>query len=77
MRKIKLNLEQLDVTSFETRAEPFAAGTVAAHLNEEASGPHPTCDPAMETCAQTCGQYSCFGTCVAVLCGGTGSVCVD
>ena len=71
MHKLKLRPADLQVTTFELPAPPERRGTVAAHLNEEASGPHITCDAQMETCAQTCSQYTCFGTCVAVLCGGS------
>lgn len=54
MRKLKLNLDRLDVSSFDTHAGDAARGTVDARLNETASGPHITCDAHMETCAYTC-----------------------
>ncbi len=67
MRKLKLEVADLKVASFDVRVETEHGGTVIGALNETASG-KPTCDHAMETCAQTCSQQTCFGTCIAVLC---------
>jgi len=70
MRKLKLEVAELEVVSFEVRAESGARGTVRGQLNIEASGPHITCDAAMETCAYTCAQTNCGQhTCIAFACG--------
>jgi hypothetical protein len=71
MGKLKLKIAELEVASFEVRAESGARWTVRGHLNETASGPHITCDAAMETCAYTCAQTGCGQhTCIAFVCGG-------
>ena len=51
MNKIKLSLEALRVTSFETGGGPDRPGTVHAHGTQ----------PHQQTCAGTCGGWlSCF-----------------
>jgi hypothetical protein len=72
--KLKLNLDQLSVDSFDTSAQQATRGTVHG---EQCTCPTactcpgcPTCDA---TCANTCDDYtcaaSCNGTCGAATCG--------
>ena len=51
MKKLALQLEDLEVTSFETTGAPAGRGTVVA--NGQTNG---------NTCPQTCG-FSCQATC--------------
>lgn len=54
MRKLKLHVEKLEVTSFTTEGQSGARGTVDGHLNQEAvSGPN-TCEGLVDSCAATC-----------------------
>jgi hypothetical protein len=59
MRKLKPELTELEVTSFETRVPAGARGTVQGH-----KPPAPTCID------QTCGDYTCGlqGTCDYATC---------
>lgn len=53
MSKLKLNLNDLEVTSFDTDRATAGRGTVAGHLNVESG---PTCGPF--TCMP--GDHSCY-----------------
>jgi hypothetical protein len=63
MKKMKLNLEQLAVDSFDTSAAPEKRGTV---FGEQCTCPTnctcPGCPTCYESCNGTCGD-SCYGTC--------------
>jgi len=77
MRKLKLDVANLEVTSFDTDRTATVRGTVAAHKTAPLTGPYATC---LETCAggmDTCGN-SCGGggTCWGDVCSyGTPSNC--
>lgn len=62
MRKMKLAVENLEVTSFTTEEQSGARGTVGGHLNEEVvSGPY-SCEGFVNSCAVscfTCGSCDC------------------
>ncbi|HEX9939928.1 MAG TPA: hypothetical protein VGB15_22530 [Longimicrobium sp.] len=67
MRKIKLELEMLDVLSFVTDATAEERGSVEAHVGSRYCDTiNRTCDGA-ETCGgETCGvAYSCAASCGA------------
>jgi hypothetical protein len=74
MRKLKLDLTDLEVTSFEARAETAERGTVAGHKlpppsEIDATCGQYTCDQGANTCEyQTC-YNSCYGTCAGGVCG--------
>jgi hypothetical protein len=75
MRKLKLDLIDLEVTSFETATELDARGTVAGHKTAPPPPSNPTCDGYMASCddAYTCAAcvtQSCAGTCEASCWGG-------
>ncbi|HEX6751690.1 MAG TPA: hypothetical protein VF092_30635 [Longimicrobium sp.] len=55
MRKITLDVEALEVTSFEVAVAEAQAGTVEAHLATRIQ--QYTCDPAVGTCF----GYTCLG----------------
>ncbi|HEX6746001.1 MAG TPA: hypothetical protein VF092_01715 [Longimicrobium sp.] len=61
MRKLRLELEALEVETFDTRAEATEiAGTVRAHGSFDPCGPPPeTADPNVFSC----NILSCGGTC--------------
>ena len=65
MRKLKLDLDALEVTSFETHDDGDGRGTVAGHLHQQAE---PNTEAWMDTCN---GCASAYGTCMAScnLCG--------
>jgi hypothetical protein len=76
MRKLKLDLTDLEVTTFATdRTRQEQLGTVAAHKLPAPTTLDPTCgdltcDPYQGTCDYyTCAE-SCYGTC-ANQCGGS------
>ena len=58
MRKLKLDVEALEVTSFEVSGRRGERGTVAGHLNQEAAA---NTEAWMDTCENTCA--SCYGAC--------------
>jgi hypothetical protein len=69
MRKLKLDVEKLEVTSFAVEGQGGARGTVEGHLNQEAvSGPN-TCEGLVDSCALSCA--TCGGDCnsAASVCG--------
>ena len=83
MNKLKLNLDQLTVESFNTDASEVARrGTVRAHseLCIPTYGPitcGDSCDTCDNTCYDSCGA-SCGGCSGGYACGGTcGSSCVN
>ena len=57
MKKIALNLDELNVSTFETATVDGPAGTVAAYARTKA--PQYTCDPAVGTCF----GYTCIDAC--------------
>ena len=66
MRKMKLQIDDLQVESFSTADASMHRGTVRAHddqvLPEDDAGTDVTCPP-VNTCNQTyCGGYSCEWT---------------
>ena len=66
MRKLKLELADIEVTSFEVPSPAKARGTVAAHALPPPTERDPscidylTCNPMMGTCWNTCGEPPCF-----------------
>lgn len=59
MRKLKLDVEKLEVTSFATETQGRARGTVNGHLNQErVSGPY-TCEGVIDSCAAGCATAAC------------------
>jgi hypothetical protein len=78
MRKIKLDVETLDVLSFETQAVPGERGSVEAHIGSRLCDTvNATCDGAATCGGETCGiAYSCApscGACGTYNCTGEGS----
>jgi hypothetical protein len=76
MKKMKLNLEQLAVDSFDTSAAAEKRGTV---FGEQCTCPTnctcPGCPTCYESCNGTCGD-SCYGTCAGQhTCDGTCDSC--
>jgi hypothetical protein len=67
MRKLKLDLTKLEVTSFETPAETGARGTVAGNLHDQPASNADTCDGSY-TCYASCAN-TCQGTCCGGVCG--------
>jgi len=72
MRKLKLNLEQLAVESFQTASAGDATGTVrGAAYAEEITEPSVITEPiptdtiiiTIRTCQTACNQITCGGTC--------------
>ncbi len=78
MKKIHLNLEDLEVESFATTPEDPAGskGTVFGHvLTMQTIDCDPQCTDGGTTCADTCGA-SCGGTCdTCVTCAGSCQSC--
>lgn len=68
MKKLRLNLEELGVESFDTTREAREKGTVVGE--QQCTCPTactcPGCPTCANTCAQTCDDYTC-----AVSCGGS------
>ena len=54
MKKIRLDMESLEVTSFETREAPEGRGTVCAHLTNGANTCVYHCTFDYNTCEDTC-----------------------
>ena len=76
MRKLRLTLTDLEVTSFEIRAADAARGTVAGHKTAPETMPQPTCGTCPASCGAVCltvyeGEY----TCTPESCGGTCGSC--
>lgn len=77
MKKLRLQIEQLQVDSFSTATEAPAEGTVRGHcptLQESGCATHEyscagSCGSCVWTCQHSCIQYSC-GTCDIKLCTG-------
>jgi hypothetical protein len=68
MRKLKLDLDAIQVETFTTHAAGVPRGTVDARQGRETFGcPLPTQDTCYDTCV-----YSCDGNCGG---GGTGATC--
>jgi hypothetical protein len=65
MRKLKLSIEELEVTSFGTAAAVEGVGTVEANATPVPTKYDPTCDYQNPTCRDehTCGWMSCIPTC--------------
>jgi hypothetical protein len=72
MGKLKLNLDEIKVESFETNSEITSIGTIKGQ-DYQTIGPNETCDQVcptadQATCGSTCGPctvwQSCLGTCV-------------
>ena len=63
MRKLKLDLDSLDVQSFATDKETPASGTVQGHITGEVCPPRTDWDTC-GTC-ETWDQYTCWETCYA------------
>lgn len=70
MRKLKLDVEKLEITSFGTEEQELARGTVDGRGNQTAASAPWTC-AFFETCPAGCesGVNTCGSTC--------GSVCAD
>jgi hypothetical protein len=74
MRKLKLDLDAIQVESFTTHAGQAARGTVDGQQRQTFGCPTWTCPPpTQDTCADTC-DYSCNGGCGTGNCG-TGATC--
>ena len=84
MKKLKLNLDEIKVESFETSSHSFTQGTILAQGAETEGAVDTcyeycltqaqTCDPSCgPSCNTACGQ-SCIGTCPAT-CGVTCATC--
>jgi hypothetical protein len=82
MNKLKLQIEDLAIESFETAKSAGNEGTVVAHATQ---GRNYTCDPVVgtcfgytcyETCAETCAD-SCAYTCDPAVGTCFGYTCVD
>ena len=78
MRKIRLQLESLEVDSFDTTARQRAGGTVHVHEQHTWETVYASCDTCFPTCpfscdgscdscVNTCGE-SCYGTCFEDTC---------
>jgi hypothetical protein len=59
MKKLKLQIDDLAIESFETAPAAADEGTVVAHATQ---GNKYTCDPAVGTCF----GYTCYETCQCV-----------
>lgn len=79
MKKLRLNLDELEVESFETEAEHAERGTVHGHAQYSAYCPPGESLQASNcpTCQQTC-VATCYGqnTCEGVFTCGPGSTCL-
>ena len=65
MKKLRLELEELQVESFTTAELDGDRGTVEAYISVRCNTNY-TCDPANNTCAyvETCGEWaSCYVSC--------------
>lgn len=76
MRKMKLQVEDLEVVSFETDRVQSLRGTVAGHKTAPPTEDptclgQPSCDPQVNTCN---GAYSCYASCAGV-CGSQNTTC--
>ncbi|MFL5380898.1 MAG: hypothetical protein ACJ8GN_00095 [Longimicrobiaceae bacterium] len=81
MKKLELNLEDLQVDSFDTQARPHARGTVLANDSEPPTegysectgcntGAGSGCDTNDAVCwANTWGGRTCDTTCAQIICG--------
>jgi len=73
MRKLRLDIEALQVEQFSTQASPAEQGTVEAHCGTSPGPCWTTCDPYGQnaSCWETCDphQYTCCHTC--------GKTCAD
>jgi hypothetical protein len=91
MKKLKLDLDQLHVESFDTRAQERTRGTVAGHVPLSYDTNCYNCDPSLDytcdscdvscagSCVDTCAD-TCANTCPATCqysCNGTCASCVD
>jgi hypothetical protein len=65
MRKLKLELAELEVTSFETPTSSGLRGTVAGHKTAPPTEFGATCDGTCEGGGYTCDYQSCGGICPA------------
>jgi hypothetical protein len=68
MRKLKLEIEELEVTSFETQDADREGGTVEGHGNIPLDT-NRTCAAVLDTCNPN--QYTCLISCAAGECGPT------
>jgi hypothetical protein len=73
MRKLRLDVNRLEVESFEVSMPADLRGTVRMHDSEEPQSIVATCDcPPPQTNHTACGQFSCGYTCT---CPGTNVTC--
>ena len=79
MRKLKLDLNDLTVTTFEMPGDADGQGTVEGRVNETAASLHEltcanTCGMGPGSCAadMTCSYSACYGSC-PTLCGEPGA----
>ena len=76
MRKVRLDLDAIQVDTFEVTEAPAGRGTVRAHVACCVCGCDPCCCTCCATCANTCPAScqtcpdSCWGTCYDPTCGG-------
>lgn len=75
MRKLRLQVEDLEVVSFETDRERGMRGTVAGHKTAPPTEDptclgQPSCDPNVATCN---GGYTCYVSCN--ICGSVNTTC--
>jgi hypothetical protein len=80
MRKLKLTVEELEVTSFTVHDVQQGRGTVDGHLRKVETVDDPTCNAAWATCNEeyTCAFATCGGTCYAScegVCGSGNTTC--
>jgi hypothetical protein len=61
MRKLMLQLDDLQVESFETAGTPDLRGTVEAHVSNP-------CIKTTNTCPYTCDDATCIGSCQGTSC---------
>lgn len=66
MKKIRLDLDALSVSSFDTSAAEEPTGTVMGHIPPETYARY--CSDGT-TCIDSCDYASCAGTCAATDCG--------
>ena len=75
--KLRLEVEQLAVESFDTAADGRARGTVAGHqsatdfCSDECTLQYSACGPdtCLYSCGGTCGSYTCYLCNATVACG--------
>jgi hypothetical protein len=79
MKKVKLDLDAIQVDTFEVTQTPSGRGTVQGHVCCACCGCDPCCCTCCDTCAATCAAScqscqtcldSCWGTCVDPTCAG-------